>query len=126
MDFYPDLFPTRQHCLNHLFCTVGNGYEWKDGELVCEDFLSKRYEMKEEIVYAKSWHENLFETRRRIELDLARLDKNYKPNPKYFHNWYPLYREYAYLYNYPSNIKPDWLKILNECKQMLIADGIEI
>ena len=25
MDFYPDLFPTRKHCLDHLFCVIGNG-----------------------------------------------------------------------------------------------------
>ena len=42
MDFYSDLFPTRQRGLDHLFCTIGNGYEWVNGELVCEDFLSKR------------------------------------------------------------------------------------
>lgn len=126
MDFYSDLFPTRQRCLDHLFCTIGNGYEWVNGELVCEDFLSKRYVMIEQIEQAKAWHEDLYEQHRKIELELAKKHPNHKPNPKYFHHWYPLCKEYSFLYNYPADIKPDWLKLLNECKELLIADGIEI
>lgn len=40
--------------------------------------------------------------------------------------WYPPNKMYSFLYDYPSDIKPDWLKILNECKELLVADGIEI
>ena len=40
-DFYPSIFPTRKHCLNHLFCTIGNGYRWVKGELVEDD--DKKY-----------------------------------------------------------------------------------
>lgn len=84
MDFYSDLFPTRQRCLDHLFCTIGNGYEWVNGELVCEDFLSKRYVMVEQIERAKAWHEDLYEQHRKIELELAKKHPDHKPNPKYF------------------------------------------
>ena len=126
MDFYSDLFPTRQRCLDHLFCTIGNGYEWVNGEVVCEDQLTKRYEMKEQIVRAKAWHEDLYKQREKVELELAERNPDYKPNPLYTHHWYPLCKEYSFLYNYPADIKPDWLKLLNECKEMLIADGIEV
>ena len=45
-DFYPSIFPTRKHCLNFLFCGVGNGYEWVKGELVDEDGkFEKRYRL---------------------------------------------------------------------------------
>ena len=81
MDFYSDLFPTRQRCLDHLFCTIGNGYEWVNGELVCEDQLTKRYEMKEQIVRAKAWHEDLYKQREKVELELAERNPDYKPNP---------------------------------------------
>ena len=27
-DDYPTLFKDRADCLNHLFCVIGNGYEW--------------------------------------------------------------------------------------------------
>lgn len=31
---YPDLYPSRLEVDNHLFATIGNGYEWIDGELI--------------------------------------------------------------------------------------------
>lgn len=34
---YPTLFQTSIQAYNHLFMVIGNGYEWKDGELVYED-----------------------------------------------------------------------------------------
>ena len=40
--------------------------------------------------------------------------------------WYPLSKSYSYLYNYPEDIKPDWLAVIEECTQLLINDGIEI
>ena len=40
--------------------------------------------------------------------------------------WYPLSKEYSYLYNYPDNIKPDWKALIEECKQILIDDGIDV
>lgn len=41
---YPDLFQSRTDCLNHLFCVIGNGYEWRNGELVCGNEKEKDYE----------------------------------------------------------------------------------
>lgn len=41
-DNYPDLFATRKDCYNHLFCVIGNGYEWKRGQIVeCDDEYDK-------------------------------------------------------------------------------------
>lgn len=34
MDFHGDLYHSRKDCLNQLFCVIGNGYEWENGELV--------------------------------------------------------------------------------------------
>ena len=39
---------------------------------------------------------------------------------------YELSKEYSYLYNYPENIKEDWMKILEETKEYLKEDGIEV
>lgn len=39
--YYPTLFSNRADVLNHLFLTVGNGYEWVNGELVCKDDMDK-------------------------------------------------------------------------------------
>lgn len=34
--------------------------------------------------------------------------------------------KYAYLFNYPADIKPDWKAALEECRQMLIEDGYDL
>ena len=34
IDFYSDLFYTRQKCLDHLFCCISNCYKWKNEELI--------------------------------------------------------------------------------------------
>lgn len=43
-DSDPELFKERADCLDHLFCTIGNGYEWVNGELIADgghDVLTK-------------------------------------------------------------------------------------
>ena len=122
MDFQGDLFYNRQKCLDQLFCTIGNGYSWVDGELV-EDSLDtktllsrwklvtpiERAEPTKSVIEVGGIRESMFKRRN--------LD-----NPK----WYPLSKKYSYLYDYPDNIKPDWKALIEECKQMLIDDGIDI
>lgn len=104
MDFYPDIFPTRKHCLNHLFCVIGNGYEWINGELVDKDgTFERRYKIVEPITKAKPRDEDFYNNMLRLEC-----------------------KEYSKLYTYPENITYDWLKLLNECREMLIEDGIEV
>ena len=36
---YPSLFPIRIHALHHLYCVLGNGYDWQGGILIerCDD-----------------------------------------------------------------------------------------
>lgn len=122
MDFQGDEFYNRQKCLDHLFCTVGNGYDWVNGELVENtrdtDELLSRWKLVKPIEYAEP-------TENVIEVGRIREDMYNRRNLE-VSKWYPLSKEYSYLYNYPENIKPDWKALLEECKQMLIADGIDI
>ena len=122
MDFQGSLFHSRQKCLDQLFCTIGNGYSWVDGELV-EDSrdtktLLSRWKLAAPIEHAEpTW--GVSELGKMKEDILKRRDiKDQK--------WYPLSKEYSYLYNYPDDIKPDWKALIEECKQMLIDDGIEV
>lgn len=122
MDFQGGLFHSRQKCLDQLFCTIGNGYSWVDGELV-EDSrdtktLLSRWKLVTPIEHAEpTW--GVSELGKMREDILKRRDiKDQK--------WYPLSKEYSYLYNYPDDIKPDWKALIEECKQMLIDDGIEV
>ena len=122
MDFQGSLFHSRQKCLDQLFCTIGNGYSWVDGELV-EDSrdtktLLSRWKLVTPIEHAEpTW--GVSELGKMKEDILKRRDiKDQK--------WYPLSKEYSYLYNYPDDIKPDWKALIEECKQMLIDDDIEV
>ena len=45
---------------------------------------------------------------------------------EYDFEWYPLGKNYEKLYDYPDDIKSDWKELLEECKELLIADGIEV
>lgn len=126
MDFYPDLFPTRKHCLDHLFCVIGNGFEWVNGELVDNDEHSKRYKMIQDIEHAHGMCEDQWYANLKLHKRLQKIHPDCKMPRSLQFEWYPLSKDYSFLYDYPGDIKPDWLKILNECKELLIADGIEI
>ena len=122
MDFQGSLFHSRQKCLDQLFCTIGNGYSWVDGELVEDSLDTKtllsRWKLTAPIEHAEpTW--GVSELGKMKEDILKKRDiKDQK--------WYPLSKEYSYLYNYPDDIKPDWKALIEECKQMLIDDGIEV
>jgi len=45
-------------------------------------------------------------------------------NVNYNFHWRTPSKDYSYLYNYPRNIREDWLALLKECEQMLIEEGI--
>lgn len=124
-DFYPETFPTRKHCLNQLFCVIGNGYEWVNGELVDKDNkYEKRYKLRKPVKKAEFQDEQAWYDNNKFYTELYK-GKESKISWKWRFDWYPLHKDYAKLYNYPEDIKDDWMALLEECKQMLIADGIE-
>lgn len=54
-DICPELFKERADCLNQLFCTIGNGYEWKYGELVpVKDVPEDKKKLKKHLVNGKA------------------------------------------------------------------------
>ena len=125
-DFYPSIFPTRKHCLNHLFCTIGNGYRWVKGELVEKDDKKyNRYRLVKPVRKAEFEDERDWWVRYRFELEMHE-ETGKRINPDYFFEWSQPSREYSYIYHYPKNIRPDWKALLEECRQMLKEDGVEI
>ena len=119
MDFYGDIFYTRKACLDHLFCVIGNGYEWENGELVEKEIDERflRYKFKKDVVHA--------EPTEHVKC-MGELRERLRGSDKNEDTWYPIAKDYSYICNYPDDIKPDWLNILNECKEMLKADGIDV
>ena len=108
-DNFPDLFSNRQECYDHLFCTNGNGYTWRWGQIV-------------ENVYGLEDDKELHELKRLDNLEDYNVDiGEYDPNKHY---WYPLCK-YALILNIPDDVKPDWKKAIEECKEMMKKDGIK-
>lgn len=128
MDFQGSLFYNRQKCLDQLFCTIGNGFHWLNGELVENNIeeRAKRWKLVKDIEYAEP---DPFV----LELGLSKerqvkeiCERRGKTVEDMLPKWYPLCEEYSYICNYPKDIKPDWLNLINECKQLLEADGIKV
>ena len=135
-DGYPDLFSTREECFNHLFCTIGNGYRWKWGQLVCtgdddrdaneHDYLNpavvKAEQSEENIAKKQKEDKELHDLRRENDLEDGLPDIG---EYKYSNHWYPLSKRYSALFEVPSDAKPDWKAAVEECKKMLEKDGID-
>lgn len=106
-DFYPELFPTRKHVLNFLFCTVGNGYEWINGELIDVDGeYEKRYKLRELIEKAEFKEEEYWNQISHYYQIKNKYEKHMIPH-KYNFEWYPPSKDFSKMYNYPDDIKSE-------------------
>ncbi len=167
-DNYPTLFKERADCLNHLFCIIGNGYEWYNGELVSDiDAFPDdvRAVIESRLVNGKACQYNKLSLRAESELyEKERIENgfynkfdketveqlksarqktiNKLPDNEYYR--YPrrkrwgfyvnvpsqeridYNKNYVFLWNYPEDIKPDWLAAIEECKILLREDGFEV
>lgn len=132
---YPELFQTRKQCLDHLFCVVGNSYEWVNGELVHYDCVNRTFDNEfmfeldensksKEPISFDEWFEKRVEALNEL-LEIFPDDDNIKRNIERY-QWYPLSKKYSYLYNYPKDIKEDWLNGIEETKRLLKEDGVEV
>lgn len=145
-DEYPDLFSTRQECYDFLFCVIGNGYEWRRGQLVsCEDESTEEAEVADYAALTAEWEsagikpkavqsETNIARKRKEDEELHNLKREndledglpdigaYDPDKRH---WYPIC-EYSLIKSVPPDVKPDWKAAAEECKAMLKEDGIEI
>lgn len=165
-DRYPTLFKERADCLDHLFICIGNGFKWKNGELVDCDYKHTREDqkvLKSHLIDGKAFQHNKLSLRaesiyydelRKAEgkkdlfadiytpEEIEEMHQKYLaslPDDVYYkrprvERWYDAHvdsegkpyirfcRAYAKLFNYPEDIKPDWLAAIEETKQLLIED----
>lgn len=134
-DGFPSLFSNRQECFDHLFMTVGCGYDWMFGQLVesgqynkeihDEDYLNpKVVKAKQSIKNIKKKNKidkELYEFNRMEALEEDGIDIGpYDPNKRH---WYPISSS-SNILNIPDDIKPDWKAAVEECKAMLKADNV--
>jgi hypothetical protein len=113
-DHYPDLFQTRAEVFDHLFCVIGNGFKWQNGELV----PTVKNDMKpplHRLTYGKAVQHRKSDRYDRImrRHELTRAQR-----------WYGIDNQYSALMTRPDDIKPDWLELSEECLAMLVEDGL--
>ena len=88
-----------------MFCVIGNGYEWVNGELVDnDDIYRKRYKLRKPIEKAEFINEEFWEHQRKFYEYLYEAIEEEIPD-EYWFEWYSLSRECSKLYNFPDNIK---------------------
>lgn len=110
-DKYPDLFQTRKEALNEIFCVCGNGYQWRDGEIICEDHpITYTVTPKEIRGKAHQWKPSNSFSRR---------------NGYMIFKWYNPFDEENRLNNPPPDINQDWAEALEEVKQLLKKDEVK-
>jgi hypothetical protein len=134
-DNYPKLFATRQECFNHLFMTVGCGYDWMFGQLVIsgqynkeihdEDYLNPKAVKAEQsiknIKMKNKIDKELYEFNRMEALEEDGIDIGpYDPNKRH---WSEISTS-SNILNIPDDIKPDWKAAVEECMAMLKADNV--
>lgn len=135
---YPTLFKTRLDVISQLFFTIGNGYEWFDGAIVCtgpEDHLDngihhKRkssldelYEESEDQIKSLSESEYLDEKfKNYLKECLAKRaeDKTPRPMPDDggLRVFYPVC-EYSEIERIPDDVRPEWLALAYEAALIL-------
>lgn len=162
---YPTLFKERADCLNHLFCCIGNGYRWCNGELVLDYCSGSESELRSHLVNNKAYQHNklslraeslLYEEQRVKEGFYERFDRetaeelmtarqktiNKISDNEYYdtprkkrwsfyinipgHEEINYFKNFAYLWNYPEDVAPDWLEAIEECKSLLREDGFDV
>lgn len=144
-DYWPCLFVDRADALNHLFCTIGNGYEWIDGQLVScitqdappknplKDGKAFQYQplsLRAQALYYRNqrYPGKPLDELKQKQYDRIPDDKTHRHPRK--ERWYfyrsGLCEDFAYLFNYPENIQPDWKAALEECRSMLREDGYPV
>lgn len=132
---FPLLFPNRTAVLEHVFCVIGNGYDWgKDGTIVSTDPQEKELWDKEDELTRieedlEAYGEVIQEALRpvmmedyRAELEvIEQVDQRVKETPPIVHI-YPQ-SDYALLMNIPENVTPEWRAAADEARELAVSAG---
>lgn len=103
---WPTLFTTRVEVIDHLLFVIGNGYEWLDGALLCE-------EPEAHLSPAQTFSPE-------IEALLAEADV--EPLPRAPLEYYPVCSS-SHISRVPDDVRPDWLALAREAAALLAADA---
>lgn len=122
---HPSIFENALTVYNHLFCVLGNGYEWLDGELILgsKEPISLKEAVKDRVKYSfeqfmTSPISKLIENKRVMDkyreqlitdidrmFNVTKFSKDFTIPEKF--TFYPTSR-FSKMCCFPKNIKPDW------------------
>lgn len=139
-DFWPELFYSRENLLDHIFCSVGNGLEWRDGEIKdrnsfhdCKDEREDRYVLKHPVERAVPSYLGISHRQAKLshlkllmnsDNEFADIYKNdYNVITKSFNS---LSKNHSLIYEIPDNVKPDWLDLCIETIGYMKESGIDV
>lgn len=140
---YGTIFPSEWHVAEHMFCVIGNGWHWENGQVVSDDYNKKKqvltfkelldndkpnsYELQKLHNY-KNNITQVFDERDILVSMRNDLIRNQSAIMNYeFGNYFvpdfsicaelpTVYdtSEYSLINNIPSDIKPDWINGLHK------------
>lgn len=140
---YPSLFQDKSDCFNHLFLTLGGGYDWHKGALVDRDpkRTDEPYWADESGVPSNDWERtgsellneavrkmrayNARKENHQVRFVLDNFDDLFDQHLEMFRRPYPFDKEYCNLLRMPENVKPDWRQACLETTYALIATIID-
>lgn len=124
---YPLIFKNRWYVLEHLFCTIGNGYDWSnDGYLVTYKYDDRPLNYWEKLTleeyilknntnsnftllkdFYKNFYKNEYTKQKMIAANAEKLSKIFKPyrNHGILSKIYPLSKNYSMILNFPDNVQ---------------------
>lgn len=142
---YPGLFPNAFYVYEHLFCTGGNGFDWKNGQLC--DYYDEEFSIEDSVIsiidntidhtpYNLVFLGNDKDLKKGAKSILGELRKNienaFSWKSKMFDFSFPKdYKimdlsEYSRICNLPDDIQEDWLQAAKKMYIILINNRNKI
>lgn len=106
LEHWPTLYRTRADVIDGLLFVIGNGYEWLDGALQCEE---PEAHLRPKPTYSPE-----------VEALLAEADAD--TTERMPHELYPV-SESSRISRVPDDVRPDWLALCREAAALLAADA---
>lgn len=133
---YPGLFSSRVDVLHFIFCVLGNGYEWENGEVVAQDKTTKAWTAEvERADESNAW---IYTRPKKFHVELlANLEKYIVKQQEIVDNvdalaaeWGDLdggvvytQSDHALLMNIPEDVTPDWEAECHRMRQFVSRHG---
>lgn len=139
---FPDIFYNAYDCANHLLFTNGNGYHWKNGEIVDKDYDGEKVNNVYDAIDLFFKYNDVccgIESDELKRLKSEKLCKNIKTIVKYFkyngdarynvkidENTEIHFSDYDLIFHIPDNITKEWRDFCYDALNSLLISNIDL